>query len=68
MISDILIGLAILVAIAVIFAVGFFTGYIMGQMSVSKEYFESCDQAELIELRKKVYEYEKENRNNTQRG
>lgn len=66
MISDILIGLAILVVIAAIFAVGFFTGYIIGQMSVSKEYFESCDQAELIELRKKVYEYEKENRNNTQ--
>lgn len=63
MISDILIGFAILVAIAAIFAVGFFTGYIIGQMSVSKEYFESCDQEELIRLRNKVAEYEKEDRN-----
>lgn len=66
MVGDILIGFAILLVIALILIVGFSVGYIFGQISVSKEYFESCDQEELIELRKKIAEYEKEDRNNTQ--
>lgn len=61
--NDTLVGLAILLVIALIFAVGFFVGHIFGQMSVSREYFERCDQEELIRLRNKVAEYEKEDRN-----
>lgn len=64
MIEDILIGIAILLVIALILIAGFSVGYIFGQISVSKEYYEKCDQEELMKLRKMTEEDKCKNKSN----